>query len=373
MVTGKKSFLSISEYTKINVDHHNHTMYLILHNKHGKSLFFFHVHYFDCILFTINRAGMPPVHGFPPGHFPPQVAAPGNGRPTSSRSVTPEEHSPRSSTPEESRPSGNSGDNEKLSKDDRYKERHRYTYSEYLMEKINLFLVSKSSCIFLFSEMIVSIIHQHVDVHHQKIVHHHLIDHVTEAAIMNMNDPEVIESHHVIAMKNMNVIHESNIESFVLLFLKLYLSSLFSLFRRHHREDSGRHHRVDDDSSRGHRSSRRSPTKNVSSSPKALSVNNSQLSSTEPIQTLPENPEVTENEQMLTTNANATSSSSPISRSRRDESERSSSRHGHHKKSSKRSRRDSGDERSHRRHSRDKSNSSKKTANQTEASSDAKE
>lgn len=77
----------------------------------------------------MHRPGMPPVHGFPPGHFPPQPPAPvntGNGRPASSRSPTPEDHSPRSSTPEENRPSGNGDDNEKSSKDSRYKERYRY-------------------------------------------------------------------------------------------------------------------------------------------------------------------------------------------------------------------------------------------------------
>ncbi|UJR14689.1 hypothetical protein I4U23_001682 [Adineta vaga] len=79
-----------------------------------------------------DKPGGPPVHGFPPGHFPPQASMPGNtgnGRPTSSRSPTPEDHSSRSSTPEENRPSGNGsgigGDNDKSSKDDRYKDRYR--------------------------------------------------------------------------------------------------------------------------------------------------------------------------------------------------------------------------------------------------------
>jgi hypothetical protein len=74
---------------------------------------------------TIYRPAGPPVHGFPPGHFPPQVPVPnntGNGRPPSSRSATPEDHSSRSSTPEENRPSG---DNDK-SKEDRYKDRYRF-------------------------------------------------------------------------------------------------------------------------------------------------------------------------------------------------------------------------------------------------------
>ncbi len=72
---------------------------------------------------------MPPAHGFPPGHFPPQVAAPANsdnGRAPYSRSATPEDHSSRSSTPEENRTGGGGGDNDKSSKEDRYKERYRY-------------------------------------------------------------------------------------------------------------------------------------------------------------------------------------------------------------------------------------------------------
>ena len=77
----------------------------------------------------ISRPGAPPVHNFPPGHFPPQQPAvpstTGNGRAPSSRSPTPEDHSSRSSTPEENRPSGNGGEGEKALKDDRYKERYR--------------------------------------------------------------------------------------------------------------------------------------------------------------------------------------------------------------------------------------------------------
>ncbi len=89
---------------------------------------------------------MPPVHGFPPGHFPPQAAVPsntGNGRPPSSRSPTPEDHSSRSSTPEENRPSGNSGDNDKSSKDDRYKERYRYLMKRYFIKHFRCFLFSR--------------------------------------------------------------------------------------------------------------------------------------------------------------------------------------------------------------------------------------
>lgn len=77
----------------------------------------------------VSRGGVTPVHGFPPGHFPPQAPVPGNsgnGRPVSSRSPTPEDHSSRSSTPEESRPSGTAGDADKSSKDDRYKDRYRF-------------------------------------------------------------------------------------------------------------------------------------------------------------------------------------------------------------------------------------------------------
>ncbi len=94
----------------------------------GKVSFFLMLH-ISINLSVLNRAGVPPVHNFPPGHFPPQAALPtntGNGRPPSSRSPTPEDHSSRSSTPEENRPSGTGGDNDKSSKDERYKERYRY-------------------------------------------------------------------------------------------------------------------------------------------------------------------------------------------------------------------------------------------------------
>ncbi len=95
----------------------------------GKVSFFLMLH-ISINLSVLNRAGVPPVHNFPPGHFPPQAALPtntGNGRPPSSRSPTPEDHSSRSSTPEENRPNASaSGENEKSSKDDRYKERYRY-------------------------------------------------------------------------------------------------------------------------------------------------------------------------------------------------------------------------------------------------------
>jgi hypothetical protein len=57
--------------------------------------------------------------------------------------------------------------------------------------------------------MIGNIIHHHVVVHRQKIDHHHPIVHDIEAVIMNMNDQEVIENHHVNVMINTNVILES--------------------------------------------------------------------------------------------------------------------------------------------------------------------
>jgi hypothetical protein len=121
-------FIHYKLHSKCNLDHRNLTFYLVIHNNHGKSNFSLPVKDFDSIVF-INRPGVPPVHGFPPSHFPPQAPVPtnpGNGRPPSSRSPTPEDHSSRSSTPEENRPSGNGGDNEKSSKDDRYKDRYRY-------------------------------------------------------------------------------------------------------------------------------------------------------------------------------------------------------------------------------------------------------
>jgi len=79
-----------------------------------------------------DTTGVLPVHGLPPGSFPPQNIVPtnnnnnNNGRVPSSRSPTPENHSSHSSTPEENRPNpSTSGENEKSSKDDRYKERYR--------------------------------------------------------------------------------------------------------------------------------------------------------------------------------------------------------------------------------------------------------
>jgi len=61
----------------------------------------------------------------------------------SSRSPTPEDHSSRSSTPEENRPSGNGGENDKSSKDDRYKERYRYLIRKYLSLKILFYFIFK--------------------------------------------------------------------------------------------------------------------------------------------------------------------------------------------------------------------------------------
>ncbi|CAF3128335.1 unnamed protein product [Rotaria sp. Silwood2] len=275
-----------------------------------------------------DKPGMPPVHSFPPGHFPPQAPVPtntGNGRPPSSRSPTPEDHSPRSSTPEENRPSGNGGDTEKTSKDDRYKDRYRDDREHYSTSRRRSSPKDRSSSSYRSR--------------------HRSGDHEYERPRGDRKSSRDRDDKYERYSR-----------------------------KRHHREDSGRHHRGDDDSSRSHRSSRRTPTKNFSSPPKTLATSNSQVSSTESTQILNENPETTENDQTSTTNITApTSSSSPNSRSRRDDSERSSSRHGHHKKSSKRSRRDSGDERSHHRHSKDKSSSSKKTANQPETSSDVKE
>ena len=70
------------------------------------------------------------MQGFPPGAYPIQPAAPtaGNdGREPPNRSVTPENHSSRSPTPEENRTNPNVaiGENDKSSKEDRYKERYR--------------------------------------------------------------------------------------------------------------------------------------------------------------------------------------------------------------------------------------------------------
>ncbi len=78
-----------------------------------------------------NRTAGPSLHGFPPGSFPIQQNAPAavnDGRGPSSRSATPENPSSRSATPEENRANTTaaSGENDKSSKDDRYKERYRY-------------------------------------------------------------------------------------------------------------------------------------------------------------------------------------------------------------------------------------------------------
>ncbi len=78
-----------------------------------------------------NRTAPTSLHGFPPGSFQLQMPVPtanNDGRGPSSRSATPENHSSRSATPEENRANTNatSGDNDKSSKDDRYKERYRY-------------------------------------------------------------------------------------------------------------------------------------------------------------------------------------------------------------------------------------------------------
>ncbi|CAF3981787.1 unnamed protein product, partial [Rotaria magnacalcarata] len=275
-----------------------------------------------------DKGGMPPVHGFPPGQFTPQPPVQGNagnGRPPSSRSPTPEDHSPRSSTPEENRPSGNAGDNDKSSKDDRYKDRYRDDREHHSSSRRRSSPKDRSLSSYRSR-------HRSGDYEYER-------PRSDRKSSRDRDDKYERYSR-----------------------------------KRHHRDDSGRHHRGEDDLSRGHRSARRTPPKNFSSPPKTLATSNSQVSSTDPIQTPTENPEVIENDQTSITNITApVSSSSPTSRSRRDDPERSSSRHGHHKKSSKRSRRDSGDERSHRRRSKDKSNSSKKLSNQTEMSSDVKE
>jgi hypothetical protein len=176
---------------------------------------------------------------------------------------------------------------------------------------------------------------------------------------MNTNGQEPIEDHQEIKMINMNDIHESK-SSFVLII------NSFSYLRRQH--DSSRHHHRggDDDSFRSHRSVHRTPTKNGSSPSK---TNQSIPTPIESSQILNEQPEITELDQVST--------SSPINRLRRDDSERSSSRHSHHKKSSKRSRHDSDHDRNnshHRRRSKEKlSSNSKKSTNQTESLTDVKE
>lgn len=70
------------------------------------------------------RTGVPPVRGFPPGTYPPLAIASATGN--NGRSPTPENRSSHSSTPEENRPNASvSGENDKSSKDDRYKGRYR--------------------------------------------------------------------------------------------------------------------------------------------------------------------------------------------------------------------------------------------------------
>ena len=181
----------------------------------------------------------------------------------------------------------------------------------------------------------------------------------------------MIANRHAIATTNTSDTHESQYTLAVT--SKLRTCARHS-FRRSHRDEAGRHHRPDDEASRSHRSSRRTPTKNFSSPPRALTVNNSQPTAADAPPIVTENVEPSENDPSAAANA---SGASPTSRARREESERSSSRHSHHKKSSKRSRRDSDDDRSHhhRRHSKDKSSgsSSKKTSNPTDASADSKE
>ncbi|CAF1545141.1 unnamed protein product [Adineta ricciae] len=274
-----------------------------------------------------EKPGGPPMHGFPPGHFPPQPPAlgnAGNGRPTSSRSSTPEDHSSRSSTPEENRPSGNGGgaDGDKASKDERYKERYRDEREHYPSSRRRSSPKDRTSSSYRSR--------------HRSGDHEYERPRGDQKSSRDRDDKYERYSR-----------------------------------KRHHREDSGRHHRGDEDSSRGHRSSHRTPTKNFSSPPKTILPN----TTLDPSQPSSENPESTDNDQSSsaitsTTNPIGSTSSSPNSRSRRDDSERSSSRHGHHKKSSKRSRRDSGDERSHHRRSKDKSSSSKKSASLTEPASD---
>lgn len=267
-----------------------------------------------------DKPGVPSVHGFPPGHFPPQPnmqANGGNGRPASSRSPTPEDHSSRSSTPEEKRPNANPDEADKTSKDDRYKERYRDDRDHHSSSRRRSSPKDRATSSSYRSR-------------------HRSGDHEYERP---RNDRKSSRD------------RDDKYERYSR--------------KRHHREDGSRHHRTDDDSSRSHRSARRSPSK----------TGNSQISSTESPQNPLETSEQTENNDPSTNPiSSTTNSSSPTSRSRREDSERSSSRHGHHKKSSKRSRRDSADdERSHHRRSKDKSSSSKKSSNQSELSSESKE
>ena len=77
---------------------------------------------------------------------------------------------------------------------------------------------------FSAAEMIVNITHHHVVVHHQKIEDLHPIVHVIAVEIMNTNDQEAIENHHVIVRRNTNVIPESNIFYSLIFHIFLFLS-----------------------------------------------------------------------------------------------------------------------------------------------------
>ncbi|CAF1156643.1 unnamed protein product [Rotaria sp. Silwood1] len=249
-----------------------------------------------------DKTSVPPVHNFPPGPFPPQITVSvtnNNGRVApSSRSPTPENRSSHSSTPEETRTS-NTVDNDKSSKDDRYKERYRDDREYHLTSRHR----SSSSS------------------YHSR----HRIDEYERPKNDRKSSRDRDDKYE----------HHSR--------------------KRQHRDDSNRHHRIDDESSRNYRSSRRTPTK-TSSSPSKINTTVSIPSESSQIL----NEQTSESDQV-------TSSSSPANRSR----------HIHHKKSSKRSRHDSDDERNsnhHRRRSKDRSKSnSKKSTNQNESLSDVKE
>lgn len=229
-----------------------------------------------------DKSGVPAVHGFPPGHFPPQVAVAanaGNGRPTSSRSPTPEDHSSRSSTPEEKRPAANPDDADKTSKDDRYKERYRDDREHYSSSRRRSSPKDRTSSSYRSR--------------------HRSGDHEYERPRSDRKSSRDRDDKYERYSR-----------------------------KRHHREDSSRHHRPDDDSSRSHRSARRSPSK----------TGTSQISSTESPQNPLETSEQPETNDPSVTTINSTTSSSSrhghhkksSKRSRRDSAD---DEHGHHRRS----------------------------------------
>ncbi|CAF0913064.1 unnamed protein product [Rotaria sordida] len=169
-----------------------------------------------------DKTGMPPVHNFPSGPFSPQITistTSNNGRVAPpSRSPTPENRSSHSSTSEENRT--NVGDNDKSSKDERYKERYRDDRDYHSSSR-----------------------HRSSSSYHSR---HRPNEHEYERPKNDRKSRDRDDKYDYHSRK------------------------------RQHREDNTRHHYVDDESSRNYRSSHRTPTKTVSSPSKI----NSSISST---------------------------------------------------------------------------------------------